>query len=50
ERLKEFSNLIEDDVYQVLSLEGSLAARNHVGGTAPAAVLAAIARHQKRLA
>jgi argininosuccinate lyase len=50
ERLKEFSNLIEDDVYQVLSLEGSLAARNHVGGTAPAAVVAAIARHQKRLA
>ena len=50
ERLKEFSNLIEDDVYQVLSLEGSLAARNHVGGTAPAAVVAAIARHQERLA
>ena len=49
-RLRAFSSLIEDDVYQVLSLEGSLAARNHVGGTAPAAVVAAIARHQERLA
>jgi argininosuccinate lyase len=49
-RLRAFSSLIEDDVYKVLSLEGSLAARNHVGGTAPAAVVAAIARHQERLA
>lgn len=49
-RLREFSSLIEGDVFEVLSLEGSLAARNHVGGTAPAAVVAAIARHQERLA
>lgn len=49
-RLRAFSSLIEGDVFQVLSLEGSLAARNHVGGTAPAAVVAAIARHQERLA
>ncbi|MFZ9788458.1 MAG: argininosuccinate lyase [Burkholderiaceae bacterium] len=49
-RLRAFSSLIEGDVFEVLSLEGSLAARNHVGGTAPAAVVAAIARHQERLA
>lgn len=33
--LKSFNPLIEDDVYQVLTLEGSVAARNHIGGTAP---------------
>ena len=49
-RLRAFSSLIEGDVFEVLSLEDSLAARNHVGGTAPAAVVAAIARHQERLA
>ncbi|NDE93010.1 MAG: argininosuccinate lyase, partial [Betaproteobacteria bacterium] len=49
-RLKRYSNLIEDDVYQVLGLDGSLAARNHLGGTAPEAVRAAINRHQQRLA
>jgi len=49
-RLRAFSSLIEGDVFEVLSLEGSLAARNHVGGTAPAAVVAAIVRHQERLA
>ena len=48
--LKEFSALIEDDVYQVLSLEGSLASRNHIGGTAPAQVEAAIARARAKLA
>ena len=42
--LKNFSALIEDDIYQVLSLEGSLASRNHIGGTAPNQVAAAIAR------
>jgi len=36
------NDLIEEDVYQVLTLEGSLAARNHPGGTAPAQVKAAI--------
>jgi argininosuccinate lyase len=39
-----------DDVYQVLSLEGSLASRNHIGGTAPAQVSAAIARARAYLA
>ncbi len=48
--LREFSPLIDADVAQVLSLEGSVASRDHVGGTAPAQVRAAIARHRERLA
>ena len=42
--LQQFSTLIDQDVYQSLSLEGSLASRNHIGGTAPRQVEAAIAR------
>jgi argininosuccinate lyase len=42
--LQAFSKLIGDDVFTVLTVEGSLAARDHVGGTAPAQVKAAIAR------
>jgi argininosuccinate lyase len=38
------------DVFEALSLRGSLAARNTVGGTAPAQVLAQVARHRARLA
>jgi argininosuccinate lyase len=49
EELKSFSALIAEDVYQVLTLEGSLAARDHVGGTAPAQVRAAIARARAAL-
>ncbi len=48
--LKDFSTLIEDDIYQVLSLEGSLASRNHIGGTAPNQVQAAISRARAKLA
>jgi argininosuccinate lyase len=33
--LKGFHALIEQDIYQVLTLEGSVAARKHIGGTAP---------------
>src|SRR3989338_1593887 len=44
DELQQFSTLIGEDVYQVLSLEGSLASRNHIGGTAPRQVDAAIAR------
>lgn len=40
--LQQFSDLIGEDVYQVLTLEGSVAARSHIGGTAPAAVKKAI--------
>ncbi|MEF8713279.1 MAG: argininosuccinate lyase [Accumulibacter sp.] len=42
--LQRLSPLIGDDVFAVLTIEGSLAARRHVGGTAPEQVLAAIAR------
>jgi argininosuccinate lyase len=42
--LREFSDLIEADVYALLSLEGSVAARDHLGGTAPRQVRAAAAR------
>ncbi len=41
EELKLFSDLIEDDIFQVLTLEGSINARDHIGGTAPKQVLAA---------
>jgi argininosuccinate lyase len=47
--LRQFSDLIGDDIYAVLTLEGSLAARNHTGGTAPQQVEAAIARARKLL-
>ena len=47
--LQKFSALIERDVYQVLSLEGSLASRDHIGGTAPNQVTAAIARGRSYL-
>ena len=40
--LQRFSPLIGDDVFAVLTLEGSVASRNHPGGTAPAQVRAAI--------
>lgn len=40
--LQTFSQMISDDVYSVLTLEGSVASRNHVGGTAPAQVRNAI--------
>ncbi len=40
---------IEADVFDVLSLEGSLNARQVVGGTAPAQVRAQIAAHRERL-
>jgi argininosuccinate lyase len=33
--LQQFSNLIDEDVFDVLTLEGSLCARDHLGGTAP---------------
>ncbi len=50
EELKQFSTLIADDIYTVLTLEGSLASRNHFGGTAPQQVEAAIARARGYLA
>ncbi len=50
DELKQFSDRIADDIYGVLTLEGSLASRNHPGGTAPQQVEAAIARARKYLA
>ena len=48
--LQGFNPSIEKDVYDVLSLRGSLNARNILGGTAPAQVHLQIARHRARLA
>ena len=48
--LQQFHPQIEADVFEVLSLRGSLNARNTLGGTAPAQVQAQIARHRVRLA
>jgi len=42
--LQQFSDVIEKDVFDVLTLEGSVAARDHIGGTAPNQVRAAAAR------
>ena len=47
--LQEFNPTIEKDVYDVLSLRGSLNARDILGGTAPAQVRAQVARHRGRL-
>jgi len=42
EELRQFGGSIDDDVFKVLTLEGSVAARNHVGGTAPEQVRRAV--------
>ncbi len=47
--LQTFHPQIQADVFEVLSLRGSLNARNTLGGTAPAQVAAQIARHRARL-
>jgi len=49
ETLQQFAPEISDDVYAVLTLEGSLNSRNHIGGTAPAQVKAAISRARAAL-
>lgn len=48
--LKNASELIDADVFDVLTLEGSVAARNHLGGTSPEQVRAAIKRARALLA
>ncbi|MDF1763938.1 MAG: argininosuccinate lyase, partial [Oleibacter sp.] len=50
EELQQFSNDITADVFDVLSLEGSVAARDHIGGTAPKQVRAAAKRARDTLA
>jgi argininosuccinate lyase len=47
--LQQFSSVIGEDVFQVLSLEGSVALRDHLGGTAPRQVRAAIERARARI-
>lgn len=48
--LQNFSKVISEDVFDVLTLEGSVNARDHLGGTAPAQVKAASKRVQALLA
>jgi argininosuccinate lyase len=47
EELQQFSDKIEADVFEVLTLEGSVESRNHIGGTAPEQVKKAIAIARK---
>ncbi|MCU7848596.1 MAG: argininosuccinate lyase [Candidatus Thiodiazotropha sp. (ex Lucinoma kastoroae)] len=49
QELQTFSSEIATDVFEILTLEGSLAARDHIGGTAPKQVRAAIIRARERL-
>jgi argininosuccinate lyase len=49
EDLRGFSHLVDADVFVLLTPEGSVASRNHLGGTAPDQVRAAIARARSRL-
>ena len=49
DQMREFSDLIESDVMEILTLEGSVKARDHIGGTAPLQVKNAIANMRERL-
>ena len=49
EVLRSYSTLVGDDIYAVLSPEGSVASRNHIGGTAPGQVRLAVERARARL-
>ena len=49
EELRALCDRIDADVFEVLTLEGSVAARNHLGGTAPSQVRAAVGRARERL-
>ena len=49
EELQSFNPNVQADVFEVLSLEGSLNARNTLGGTAPAQVRTQLQRHRARL-
>ena len=50
DELRRFSPRIDADVFGVLTLEGSVASRDHLGGTAPARVRAAIAAARREIA
>ena len=47
--LQSFSAQISEDVFDILKLEGSVAARSHIGGTAPETVKAAIQRAREAI-
>ena len=47
EELQQFSPCIAKDVFDILTLEGSVAARDHLGGTSPDQVRNAIAIAQE---
>ena len=49
EELQGFSTMIGEDVFDVLTLEGSVASRNHIGGTAPEQVRKAVIEAGKRI-
>ena len=49
-QLQQFSSEIGEDVFEVLTLEGSVQARNHIGGTAPDQVRAAVANRRAAMA
>ena len=49
DELRQFSPLIEADIFAVLTLEGSLNSRNHIGGTAPEQVRKAIYKARQAL-
>ncbi|MBI4356539.1 MAG: argininosuccinate lyase [Gammaproteobacteria bacterium] len=46
--LREWSPLIEKDIFSYLTVEGSVASRGHIGGTAPEAVKKAIETAKKK--
>ena len=48
-QLQQFSDAIGEDVFEYLTLEGSLAARDHLGGTAPNQVKQAVMNGRNRL-
>jgi argininosuccinate lyase len=50
EELRQFSDQITGDVFDVLTLDGSVSARDHIGGTAPNQVRAACDRAEQMLA
>ena len=49
QELQQFTSIIDQDVFAVLTLEGSVNARNHLGGTAPAQVRSAVAEARRRI-
>ena len=49
EQLQAASGLIDEDVFEVLTLEGSLGARDHLGGTAPSQVRRAIDKARQEI-